>query len=180
LSSEILSEGDWVLDVGANIGHYTIRFSELVGASGRVIAFEPVPDTFEILSSNVSVSGALNVSLVNAAASDSTRIAGVEIPMLDSGLANFYMAHLSSAPANLTVLCISVDALAIENKVRLVKIDAEGHDFVVLKGMEKLLRRHQPILFVEESTENVVDFLKEIGYSMQKLPNSPNSVFRIP
>ena len=53
LASEILREGDWVLDVGANIGHYTVRFSELVGDKGRVIAFEPVPDTFEILSSNV-------------------------------------------------------------------------------------------------------------------------------
>jgi 23S rRNA U2552 (ribose-2'-O)-methylase RlmE/FtsJ len=48
-----IAPGDWVIDVGANIGHYTKRLSELVGAGGRVIAVEPVPETFALLSSNV-------------------------------------------------------------------------------------------------------------------------------
>jgi ubiquinone/menaquinone biosynthesis C-methylase UbiE len=47
--SPMVSAGDWVLDVGANIGQYTLRLSELVGESGRVISFEPVPETFELL-----------------------------------------------------------------------------------------------------------------------------------
>ena len=49
----LVSPGDWVLDIGANIGQYTKRFSDLVGHSGRVIAFEPVPDTFELLTSTL-------------------------------------------------------------------------------------------------------------------------------
>ena len=180
LSSEIISEGDWVLDIGANIGHYTIRFSELVGESGRVIAFEPVPDTFEILSSNVSLIDARNVTLINAAASDATRVIGVEIPKLDSGLDNFYMAHLSTAANDLTVLCVPVDSLGLPNKIGLVKIDAEGHDFLVLKGMKELLRRDRPVIFVEESSAEIIEFLQQFDYSMQKLANSPNSVFRAP
>jgi len=45
---ELISHGDWVIDVGANVGHYTRRFSELCG-NGRVIAFEPHPLTFSLL-----------------------------------------------------------------------------------------------------------------------------------
>ena len=178
LSSEIISDGDWVLDIGANIGHYTVRFSHLVGANGRVIAFEPVPDTFEILSSNVSFCDAQNVTLINAAASNSTQVVGIEIPKLDSGLDNFYMAHLSTTENDLTVLCIKVDSLELSNKISLVKIDAEGHDFLVLKGMKELLRRDRPVVFIEESSAEIVEFLRELGYSMQKLTNSPNTVFR--
>lgn len=178
LAADLLRQGDWVLDIGANIGQYTVRFSELVGSEGRVIAFEPVPDTFDLLSSNVSFHGAQNVTLINAAASDSTKIVGVEIPKLDSGLDNFYMAHISARTDGLKVLCLRIDTLAIQNKISLVKIDAEGHDFVVLKGMKDLLKRDRPIVFIEESSDEVVDFLKEYGYSMEKLESSPNTIFR--
>ncbi|HEY6045537.1 MAG TPA: hypothetical protein VIU65_02980, partial [Pyrinomonadaceae bacterium] len=49
LLSSFLSDGDWAIDIGANIGHYTKGMSDLVGARGRVIAFEPVADTFTLL-----------------------------------------------------------------------------------------------------------------------------------
>ena len=49
LLSSLLKKGEWAIDIGANVGHYTARFSELVGPEGRVIAFEPVPETFAIL-----------------------------------------------------------------------------------------------------------------------------------
>src|SRR5215831_16739326 len=61
--SEWVAQGDWVIDVGANVGHYAIRLSQLVGLSGRVLAFEPVTDTFDLLASNTSAAGAKNVSL---------------------------------------------------------------------------------------------------------------------
>src|SRR5688572_25618258 len=85
LLSALVSPEDWVLDVGANIGHYTVRFSELVGKLGRVISFEPVPETFELLAANIALITP-NVTLINAAASDSTRVIGMEIPRFDSGL----------------------------------------------------------------------------------------------
>ena len=46
----MVSPRDWIVDVGANVGHYTKRLSELVGPKGRVIAFEPILETFSILS----------------------------------------------------------------------------------------------------------------------------------
>ena len=64
----LIAPGDWVIDVGAKVGHYTKRFSELVGPGGRVIAFEPVPETFALLSSNVLLFRFMNVTLMNVAA----------------------------------------------------------------------------------------------------------------
>lgn len=53
LLPDLIAPGDWVIDIGANVGHYTKAFSERVGARGRVIAFEPVPTTFALLAANV-------------------------------------------------------------------------------------------------------------------------------
>ena len=51
---EFVSPGDWVIDVGANVGYYTKKFSDLVGPHGRVIAVEPVPETFSFLASVIT------------------------------------------------------------------------------------------------------------------------------
>src|SRR5881296_3836076 len=74
LLSSIVSPGDWVIDVGANIGHYTKQFSELVGSEGRIFALEPVPDTFALLAANASLFKYRNVTLLNVAASESTTV----------------------------------------------------------------------------------------------------------
>ena len=85
-----------MLDIGANVGHYTLRMSELVGDSGRVVAFEPVPETFALLAANARGFAIANVSLLNVAASDSAGIAGIRIPQFDDGLTNYYQASLTT------------------------------------------------------------------------------------
>src|SRR5215471_2881975 len=51
---EWVGAGDWVLDLGANVGYFTAKLSRLVGPGGRVLAFEPIRETFELLSANVA------------------------------------------------------------------------------------------------------------------------------
>src|SRR5258705_9695555 len=58
-----LREGDVALDVGANIGFFTLLMSKLVGKSGHVVAYEPGPNNLPALNRNVTLNGALNVSL---------------------------------------------------------------------------------------------------------------------
>ena len=91
----IISAGDWVVDVGANVGHDTKSFSDLVGPQGRVIAVEPVPETFELLSANVLLFQHSNVTLLNIAASDKLGVSGMRIPRFATGLNNYYQANLS-------------------------------------------------------------------------------------
>lgn len=176
---EWIREGDWVLDIGANIGHYTKRFSELVGASGRVLAFEPVPDTFTLLTANARLFAHANVSLFNAAVSDRFDLCGMTVPDFDTGLRNYYEARLADASESaFSVLTIPVDRLDIEARVALVKIDAEDHEASVLAGMSRLLERHHPVLIVETGDERVVERLARMRYVSERLPGSPNILFR--
>ncbi len=174
-----ISPGDWVIDIGANVGHYTKRFSELVGAQGRVIAFEPVPTTFSLLSANVELFAHSNVSLINAAVSDKLDVAGMSIPKFSTGLTNYYEARLSSSSDNvLTVLTLSLDSLGINQGVALVKIDVEGHESFVLAGMQKLIEKHHPVLIIETDSKEVITRLTSMDYVSEKLPGSPNVLFK--
>ncbi len=177
--SHYIKPGDWVIDIGAHVGHYTKRFSELAGTHGRVIAIEPVPTTFSLLAANVQLFAQANVTLINAAVSNTAGVAGMAIPRSSAGVANYYEAHLSSAADSaVTVLTLSIDSLCIRERIALVKIDAEGHESFVLEGMRRLLSEHHPVLIVETSSKEVVAHLSASGYVPEKLHNSPNVLFK--
>jgi FkbM family methyltransferase len=174
--SEWVSAGDWVIDIGANIGHYTLKLSSIVGAEGRVLAFEPITATFEVLASNVARSRASNVTLFNTAASDGTTVVGMDIPSFDSGMDNYYMANIS-ADGGISCLTVAVDSLNLPNRVGFIKIDAEGHEMHVLAGMRELLMRDKPILVVELSSDDIEGFLESLGYEVSKIEGSSNLIF---
>ena len=180
LLDSFLRPGDWALDIGANVGHYTMRMSQLVGSAGRIIALEPVPDTFALLAANARLFAHANVSLVNAAASDRIATVSFQIPRFSHGLPNYYQAHLTSDPAGLAVLALPVDTLALPVTVRLVKIDVEGHEMAVLQGMRRLLDRDHPILIVETGAQDTIDLLIGLGYVAERLPGSSNLLCRQP
>jgi len=177
LLPDFVSPGDWVLDVGANVGHYTQRMSQLVGPAGRVIAFEPVPDTFELLAANAALFADHNVTLINAAASAASGVVRMEIQQFQSGLANYYMARITDSGPGLEVLCTAIDRLALPHKVRLAKIDTEGNELKVLQGMVEILRSDHPILIVEDNVPEVPAFLAGFGYTERKLAGSSNRLF---
>lgn len=174
LLNTFLQPGDWALDLGANVGHYTKRMSELVGSTGRVIAFEPMPDTFSLLASNVRLFECANVSLMNVAVSDKITTVGIELPSFSEGLPNYYQARLTSEAAKLSVLTVAIDALSLPMKVKLAKIDVEGHELPVLQGMRGLLERDHPVLIVETSGQESIKLLHSLGYVTERLPGSSN------
>jgi FkbM family methyltransferase len=173
LLDRFLRPGDWALDIGANVGHYTMRMAELVGETGRVIAIEPIPDTFALLAENVRHFGHTNVSLFNCAASDRTASVGMEIPRWSDGLENYYQAHVVQGTARLMILAIATDSMSLPC-IRLAKIDAEGHELPVLRGMQGLVTRDHPVLIVETSARETTDLLGSWGYAVERLPGSSN------
>lgn len=173
---EWLEEGDWAIDLGANVGHYTLRMSNLVGPTGRVLAFEPVSETFELLSANVCSGACRNVTLFNAAASDAFGSARMAMPSFSTGLVNFYMASLSST-GQFEVLTVPIDSIVPRKRIALVKIDVEGHELQALRGMQETLLRDHPTIIVEGTSGEVASFLHELGYKFVQLPSSPNRIF---
>lgn len=177
--ADFVREGDWAVDVGANVGQYTKRLSDLVGRSGRVFAFEPVPATFALLAANAERFAHANVSLFNAAVSARLDVMGMAIPRFSTGLVNYYEAHLTQTPdSGVQVLTLPLDSLNIEHPVALVKIDAEGHEAHVLAGMWALIDRFKPVLIVETGPTALIDDLKRHGYRADRAPGSSNVVFR--
>lgn len=167
-----LRPGDTALDVGANVGHYACRMSELVGAAGRVVAFEPVPDTFAALVANARTFRHPNLTLLNAAAGDRTGVVGVSVPDRPDGS---YLARVDPAGA-LRCLVLAVDSLALPGPVRLVKIDAEGFEPKVLAGMRKVLDRDRPVVILERNAD-AERMLAGMGYTVTRAPTrSPNVV----
>jgi len=143
-----------------------------------VIAFEPVVDTFSLLAANVQLYRNQNVTLVNAAASERTGITGISIPRFENGLLNYYEASVGNGSGGLQVMSLSVDSLCLPHPVRLVKIDAEGHELKVLLGMTQLLARDKPVLIVEANCGEVDGFLESLNYTIHALPDSPNRIYR--
>ncbi len=175
---ELLRPGDWVLDVGANVGHYALACSRIVGPQGRVVAFEPVPDTFALLCSNCMAIHDRNITLFNAAASDRTASRGMSIPVYATGLRRSTEAHFSGdeEAQDVWVYSMALDDLSWPSRVALVKIDTEGHEMSVLRGMTRLLGRDRPHLIVEASTEALVPFLSDFGYRLHPMSQTPNYV----
>lgn len=175
LLESLVGLGDWAIDVGANVGHYTARLSKLVGPAGRVLAFEPVPRTFELLAANARQFAHQNVTLMNAAITNVPGVVNMEVPDVDAGS---YLARVTTESTGLAILGLPLDAIPLPHAVALVKIDAEGHELSVLRGMEGLLRRDRPVLIVEVSARESENFLLERGYGMERLTGSPNCIFR--
>ena len=176
---EWVSAGDWVVDVGANVGNYSGRLSQLVGRDGRVFSFEPVAETFELLTANMARLPLRNISLFNAAASDAVGVRSMIVPMGDGQLENRYMARLTdSGGGEFAVACLTIDALELPRRISFVKIDVEGHELSTLKGMKRLLERDHPVLVVEGRESVVADYLAALGYGFQDHGRSPNRVFK--
>ena len=149
LMSEV-RPGDAFIDIGANIGYYTLLASRLVGGEGRVFAFEAHEPAFQRLEQNLRLNSAANVVVLPIAASDAPGQIGLEAPAPGNlGGTRVVDAVL---PDSTTVRMDTVDdALAGEDlsRLRFVKIDVEGFEVRVLKGCLRTLEEYHPTCLVE-------------------------------
>lgn len=179
---EWLRPGDIALDIGANFGSYTLRMSELVGCAGRVFSFEPVPQTFHMLVRAVAAAGCRNVTTLNVACSDRDGFVRMVVPDDELTGENLYGASITDDTQHgLVVFRVCIDQLPLPRSgIRLVKVDAEGHDHLVISGMWELLKSCMPVLIAEHPRPDIVSRLENLGYSVTRSEKSPNSVFLPP
>ncbi len=175
--ADLVQMGDWVLDVGANVGQYTLRLSELVGREGRVIAFEPIVETVEILAAMVRRARFPNVTLLNIAVSERAGLLRFRVPRGEVGLPNYFQARVNS-DGDRTIPCFALDELPFPHRIALVKVDVEEHEVPVIRGMRNLIERDHPILIIEGHEGIYPEFLAGHGYLMKpKASGSCNMVF---
>ncbi len=128
-------------DLGANAGIYSALLSKLVGPSGKVYAFEPVPDTFQIMSANIQTAECTNVIPMNMALSDHDGI----MPMAYNPSYNPASSlEVREGQPTIDVRVASGDRLVESGECQvpvMLKIDVEGHELKALRGMKNILAR---------------------------------------
>ena len=137
LSQYVPLSGDTVFDLGAGIGEDTLLFSELVGASGRVISFEAHPHTFECLATMVRLNGLQNVKSLNVAVAD--KPGELLITSFDSHLPNTVLTADSNG---LRVRAETLDRIASRfgvTKIDLLKMNIEGAERLAIQGMQSVI-----------------------------------------
>jgi FkbM family methyltransferase len=180
--SNLLRPGDTFLDVGANIGYFSILASRIVGEHGLVVALEPNPVVFTRFLENIKMNKIETIEPICLGASNQPGSA----PLFLEGKGHTGAGSLMKSPISTDQTIIKLDSLdhifASRNlpTPNLIKIDVEGAEVLALEGMRNILAQSDaPPLLVEVSewglTEmgysipELVGLLEEFGYTMQRI-----------
>jgi len=149
LMRQEIKEGDVVVDIGANIGYFTLLFSELVGESGTVYAFEPDAHNFALLEKNIDANGRTNIRPICKAVSETTGTSrlflssegGVDHRMYDSG----------DGREHIDIETVSLDEYLDPGlKVDFIKMDTQGSEVLATTGMQDVLNRSANVKLLTE------------------------------
>jgi FkbM family methyltransferase len=178
-----VDEGDVVVDVGANVGTFTLKAWKETGEKGKIFAFEPESRNYKRLCRNLRINRCANVVPINAAVSDF------------NGTADFYVKEVSLQNTLLPETTLTIDTHTVTvvkvpvrtvssvledfgmDRIDFLKVDAEGAEFEVLRGVEKLMSDRKigkvsvATYHSKEQTKIISDFLKNLGYQVRVFRN---------
>lgn len=175
----LISPGDVVIDIGANIGAHTLPFAQLVGDTGRVVAFEPTLWALQKLKTNIALNPHLapRIESVQAmlTASESAAVPAElysSWPLWErSALHPLHSGQLmSTSGAASTTLDAAISERALP-RVDFIKLDVDGNEFDVLRGAQATLRRFRPKILMEFSPclhsgttfDDLIDLMNRLG-----------------
>jgi FkbM family methyltransferase len=168
----LIRSGDVVYDLGANVGFYSLLGSVLVGSSGHVFSFEPLPRNLELLRAHVLNNGITNCTVVAAAVGNRVGTAQFEAQC------DPHMSKLSGT-GGLNVELTSLDDLLASHKVLppdVIKCDIEGAEFDALNGARTILNTYHPKILLATHGRIInqlcFDLLIDHGYSVRSLEES--------
>jgi FkbM family methyltransferase len=137
---DLVRPGQVVLDIGANIGYYTLLFARLVGATGRVVAFEPDPQSFSLLQKNIAENHYGNVTAFRVAVSN----VNSDLTLFRDRFNN--LDHRLTSPgrdsAALTIEAVRLDDFLpgrLDRPIDLIKMDIQGSEGLAFEGMRSTL-----------------------------------------
>ena len=189
LFSQLLQPGMTVLDIGANVGQYTLIASTAVGPTGQVHSFEPVPMTFARLKQHVELNQLTNVTPTQAALwmEETTLELGLAEDQADN-VGSYSIGEAAAAPAKITARAIRLRDYAEAHKLErldLVKMDIEGAELFALHGGRPLFERFRPVILMEVNRaalakletdpESLWRFVEDMAYRAWRIGFSPET-----
>jgi FkbM family methyltransferase len=178
LIKHIVKPGDFCLDIGANVGAITLVMAFATGSEGKVIAVEPHPVMVDRLRANIELNRRDNVLVIAAALSDTAGKAvlyAAEEHHFHQGLSS-----LEPSPGiNREIPIEKITGKVLQEQIGdqlcgFIKIDVEGHDFIVLRQLADIIAKHRPHVIFEYHRERwldnhcrieqAVEFLRDLGY----------------
>jgi FkbM family methyltransferase len=187
LVREYLKPGMTVYNIGANLGYYTLVASECVGSTGKVFAFEPAPENFEMLTRTVSENKLTNVELFPCAVGAAKGSATLSLSRTNSG--DHQLQSVSSRD-HIVVDVTSIDVFIAEGHAapNAIIMDVQGAEFDVLCGSSELIASKQPLIIFTEfwprglderhpnGANEMLDLLERAGLQMNVIDEKHRSL----
>ena len=164
-----LQPGDVFVDIGSNVGLFSLLASKIVGSKGLVYSFEPTPQTFMRFQKNIALNGFTNIKAKNMGLSDKKGKLDLQVSENGFDAWNTFAKKENERFQHKT----SVEVSTIDNefteidksRISFVKIDVEGWEKFVLKGGTSFFQNYSPVVMVEFTETNTFD----AGYFVQEI-----------
>jgi FkbM family methyltransferase len=176
----LLKEGDVIVEAGANIGYYALLESRLIGNKGKIYAIEPVPANMELLRKNIALNGYTNIETYQLAVGDVPGVASMyltsqrNLPTLrdikGTNKEEFFTEEIKVQLATLD------DFLRDKKYPSFIRMDVEGYEYQIIKGMKETLAKKLPLkIFIEfhfhllkkEETIEIFETLRQAGFRIE-------------
>jgi FkbM family methyltransferase len=175
----LVKPGMVIFDVGGDAGYHSLLFAKAVGETGQVIVFEPIPKAQERIAENLQLNGFSQTRILSLALGRSRGSFVLEKPFEASRI---NLEKSTASAGDITVEVHRLDDLIETEKLPradLIKIDVEGAEFEVLRGMENYVQRYHPSFVIElhpdmlpmfgASVSDVLNWLTDRGYMLTAL-----------
>jgi FkbM family methyltransferase len=176
---KIIKEGDVVIDIGANIGYYVMLESKLVGTKGVIYAIEPVPENYDLLNKNIALNGYSNVKTYRLALGNNNGMEQMYVPpernlSVMTSVSNFQKGEKSVAEIEVKVMTLD-EFLKDKPYPNVIRMDIEGYEYQIVKGMKKVLGTRLPLTILMElhcsnrpfeQSRELLKILKDNGFEI--------------
>lgn len=187
---ELLCPDTVLIDIGANIGYYTIIASNII-KKGKIYAFEPEPNNFQLLVKNIKTNEINNAVALQNAVSEKTGQMKIYIDEKNLGNHSLSASNVKSNSNFIEIETITLDTFFEFDKTTniVVKIDTQGAEGLVLKGATKFLRRSNVTIFMEfwpngltnmgTNPLNLLKNLEDLGYQIEVIDDQNKSLIKM-
>ncbi len=177
LLHNFIKEGMVVVDIGGNIGYYTLQFAKLVGPKGKVFVFEPDPDNYSTLVKNIKSNNYENIIPVQKAVSNKTGRANLFFCEENTGDHRIFDSQDGRNSIEIDTIALD-EFFPVNERINFIKIDIQGAEYLAFLGMEKLIQRNKRLTIICEfapyllvkcgiSSEQFINKIIDYGFKLQ-------------